>query len=264
VVEAVGADVRGVHPGERVCFCNGGIGAEFGTYAEHAVVPAEQLAKVPDSVPLEIAAALPLVAITAWEALYDRARVAEGEHVLIHAGAGGTGHIAIQLAVLRGARVATTVSSHDKIQFVTELGAELPINYRHQDFVAAVTDWSGDGAAVALDNVGGSTILKTYRAMAPYGRIVTLIGIPGDDPEMTAYNQNLTLHNVMMLTPMWRGLRRRLAEQTMILNEALALVAVGKLRLHISARVPLHQAAEAHVLLDRGGNMGKIVLRQIG
>jgi len=263
VVEAVGANVSGFQRGERVCFCHGGIGGDFGTYAEYAVVPAEQLAKVPESVPLEIAAALPLVAITAWEALYDRARVTEGEHVLIHAGAGGTGHIAVQLAVLRGARVATTVSSLEKIKFVTDLGAELPINYHDQDFVAAVMDWSSKGAAVALDNVGGSTILKTYRAMAPYGRIVTLIGTSGDDADTTAYNRNLTLHNVMMLTPMWKRLRHRLAEQTMILNQALALVGAGKLRIHISARFPLDQAAEAHERLDVGGNMGKIVLMRI-
>jgi NADPH2:quinone reductase len=226
------------------------------------VVPEERLAVIPARVAIETAAALPLVAITAWEALYDRAGVSESEHVLIHAGAGGTGHVAVQLALLRGARVATTVSSKDKARFVEELGAELPIDYRNQDFVAEVIRWSGAGAAVALDNVGGQTTLNTYRAMAPYGRIVTLMGNPGDDAETTAYNQNLTLHNVMMLTPMWKKLRRRLAEQTAILREALALVAIGRLGVHISARMPLRDAAEAHVLLDRAGNIGKIVLTQ--
>lgn len=262
IVEEVGSEVTAVRAGDRVCFCNGGIGADLGTYAEYAVVPEERLAAVPAGVAIETAAALPLVAITAWEALYDRAGVSEREHVLIHAGAGGTGHVAVQLAIFRGARVATTVSSEDKARFVEELGAELPINYRDQDFVAEVIRWSGAGAAVALDNVGGQTMLNTYRAMAPYGRIVTLMGTPGDDAETTAYNQNLTLHNIMMLTPMWKRLCRRLAEQTAILREALALAAVGRLRVHISARLPLRDAAEAHALMDRGGNIGKIVLTQ--
>jgi NADPH2:quinone reductase len=262
IVEEVGAEVTAVRPGDCVCFCNGGIGAELGTYAEYAVVPEERLATVPAGVEIETAAALPLVAITAWEALYDRAGVSESEHVLIHAGAGGTGHVAVQLAVLRGARVATTISSADKMRLVEELGAELPINYRERDFIAEVIRWSGGGAAVALDNVGGRTMLNTYRAMAPYGRIVTLMGIPGDDTDTTAYNQNLTLHNVMMLTPMWKKLRRRLAEQTAILREVLALAAVERLRVHISARLPLRDAPEAHALMDRGGNIGKIVLTQ--
>ena len=260
IVEEVGAEVTAVRPGDRVCFCHGGIGAELGTYADYAIVPEERLAAVPVGVSMETAAALPLVAITSWEALYDRAAVCEGEHVLIHAGAGGTGHLAIQLALLRGARVATTVSSAEKMRFVEELGAEWPINYRERDFLEEVIRWSVAGAAVALDNVGSQTMLTTYRAMAPYGRVVTLMGIPGDDTELTAYNQNLTLHNVMMLTPMWKKLHHRLEEQTAILREVLALVAAGRIRVHISARLPLRDASEAHTLMDRGGNIGKIVL----
>ncbi|WP_373502798.1 alcohol dehydrogenase catalytic domain-containing protein, partial [Aestuariivirga sp.] len=98
VVEAVGDAVVTVKPGDRVCFCTGGIGGAMGTYAEAAVVPDFQLAKVPDSVDDLTAAALPLVSITCWESLYDRARVQTGEFVLIHGGAGGTGHVAVQLA----------------------------------------------------------------------------------------------------------------------------------------------------------------------
>ena len=108
VVSAVGEGVTAVRPGDRVCFCNGGIGGTMGTYAEAAVVPEWQLAKVPDGVDDHTAAALPLVAITCWESLYDSASVAAGEFVLIHGGAGGTGHVAVQLAALKGARVAAT------------------------------------------------------------------------------------------------------------------------------------------------------------
>ena len=116
IVEAVGAEVAGVKPGDRVCFCYGGIGATYGTYAEYAVIPADVLAIIPAEVDFVTAAALPLVFITLAESLYDRGDVKSGEFVLIHAGAGGTGHIGVQLARLRGARVATTVSSARKAE----------------------------------------------------------------------------------------------------------------------------------------------------
>ncbi|MFO0991404.1 MAG: zinc-binding dehydrogenase [Hyphomicrobiales bacterium] len=209
-VEAVGSGVTLVNPGMRVAFCNGGIGGEFGTYAEYAVVPESQLAAIPDNVSFEQAAALALVAITAWESLNWRAKVEPGDHVLIHGGAGGTGHIAIQLARLAGARVATTVSSPEKAKFAMALGADLCIDYRREDFVAQALAWSGGkGVDVALDNAGADVLKRTYACMVPYGRIVTLIGLAGDDEVLTAYNNNLSVVAEMMLLPMWRGLTER-------------------------------------------------------
>jgi NADPH2:quinone reductase len=232
----------------------------MGTYAEAAVVPAAQLALVPDGVDDLTAAALPLVAITTWESLYDRAAVQPGEFVLIHGGAGGTGHVAVQLAALRGARVAATVSSPEKARIARDLGAELTINYRETDFAAAALDWSG-GLQVAFDNAGAEVLLKTYPAMAPYGRLVTLMGLPGDDADQTAYNQNLTVHNVMMLTPMWKGLTARLAEQAAILRQALALVASGQLTVRHSATFALEDVASAHEYLESGQATGKVTLQ---
>ncbi len=261
MVEAVGASVKTVKPGDRVAFCNGGIGGTAGTYAHHAVVPAEQLAKIPDAVSFEIAAALPLVSITAWESLYDRAKLAAKEHALIHAGAGGTGHVAVQLARLRGGRVAATVSSAEKAKIAQSLGAERAINYRNEDFVTAALDWTkGAGIDVAFDNVGAETMQKTYRCMAPYGRVVTLMGMAPDDAETSAYNANLTLINEMMLTPMWKGLKPRLAAQAEIVRQCLKLVAEGKLTLRIAASHRLEDAAKAHAQIEAGGTSGKIVL----
>ena len=260
VVAAVGPAVTAVRPGDRVAFCNGGIGGTMGTYAEAAVVPEDQLALVPDTVDDLTAAALPLVAITCWEALYDRARLEAGEHVLIHGGAGGTGHVAVQLARLRGARVAATVSSPEKARLVLDLGAERAINYRESDFVQDALAWSG-GLQVAFDNAGAEVMQATFRAMAPYGRIVTLMGTPADDADLTAYNLNLTLHNVMMLTPMWKGLADRLRAQAGIVRQALALVAEGKLTIHHAANFPLANAAEAQALLESGQAVGKVTLR---
>ena len=260
VVAEVGPEVTEVAVGDRVCFCNGGIGGAPGTYAEAAVVPEWQLAKVQDGVDDLTAAALPLVVITGWEALYERARLAEGEHVLIHAGAGGTGHMAVQLAALRGAKVAATVSGAEKARLVEDLGAELAINYRETDFVAAARVWSG-GLDVALDNVGEEVMTRTYGAMAPYGRVVTLMGVAPDDADVTAYNMNLDILNVMMLTPMWLGLEGALRRQAGIVREALGLVAAGRLRVQHAETFDLGRAGEAHGLLESGQAVGKVTLR---
>jgi NADPH2:quinone reductase len=261
VVEAVGSGVVSVRPGDRVAFCNGGIGGAPGTYAEHAVVPERQLAVVPDGLPFETAAALPLIAITAWEALMERAELLPGETVLVHGGAGGTGHMAIQLARDAGAKVATTVSSTEKVRFVEDLGADRAIRYREEDFVAAARDWSGGrGVAVALDNVGGETLLRTYKAMMPYGRVATLMGIAGDDAETTAYNANLSVLNIMMLMPMWYGLTDRLVAQAGIVQRVLAMVAEGRVRVHVAETFPLSRVGDAHRRLEAGGVTGKIVL----
>ncbi len=259
VVSAVGPDVTDLSVGDRVCFCNGGIGGAPGTYAEAAVVPSWQLAKVPDAVDDLTAAALPLVAITGWEALYDRAGLAEGEHVLIHAGAGGTGHMAIQLAALRGARIATTVSSPEKARLAESLGADLAINYRETDFAAAARDWSG-GLDVALDNVGEEAMRRSYAAMAPFGRVVTLMGVASDDEDLTAYNMNLSILNVMMLTPMWLGLRPQMAAQAGIVRKSLALAAEGRIRIQHAETFPLGKAAEAQSYLESGQAVGKVTL----
>jgi len=261
VVERVGSGVATLRPGDRVAFCNGGIGGDPGTYAEYAVVPEAQAVRIPEGIGFCQAAAAPLVSITAWEALYDRANLRAGEHVLIHAGAGGTGHVAVQLARLRGAHVAATVGDAAKADFVRGLGAGLAIRYRDGDFVAAVRDWTlGRGADVALDNVGADVMRRTFAAMAPYGRIVTLIGMPADTDDGTAYVRNLTIANVMMLTPMWLGLRDRLAEQAAIVGRVLELMAQGRLVVHIAATFPLERVAEAHRMLEAGGVTGKIVL----
>ncbi|MSP83574.1 MAG: hypothetical protein EXQ94_11790 [Alphaproteobacteria bacterium] len=173
---------------------------------------------------------------SSWEALYDRANVQAGEHVLIHAGAGGTSHVAVQLARPRGARGAATVRDAAKAAFVQNLGVELPIRYRDEDFVAATKAWTnGRGLDVALDNLGAKALRRTFGAMAPYGRVATLMGTPGDTDEATAYIRNLTIHNVMMLTPMWLGLRPRLAAQARIVASCLDLMARGKLELRVIA-----------------------------
>ncbi len=261
VVEAVGDKVSSVKPGDRVCFCNGGIGGTPGTYCEAAVVPASQLVHIPDDVDFRTAAAFPLVAITAWEALCERAGLSRDETALIHGGAGGTGQMAIQIARLQGARIAATVSSDAKAELVTDLGAERAIVYTREDFAEAVTEWTqAGGVDVALDNVGPEVMQKTFAAMAPYGRIVTLMGTPDDDTDLNAYNRNLTIHNVMMLTPMWFGLEGHLKRQAGIVRQLIPHLAGGEIKTSIAACYPLAKAADAHRHLEAGSMSGKIVL----
>ncbi len=260
-VQAVGPDVTGLVVGDRVCFCNGGLGGDPGTYAQHAVVPARLLVKIPDGVAMDQAAAAPLVFITGWEALVERAAIKPGDKVLIHAGAGGTGHVAIQIAKALGAHVATTVSSADKHDLARTAGADKVINYKTENFVEVIHDWTGGkGVRAVLDNVGPEVFQQSLACLAPYGQIVTLIGTPGDTSDETAYTRNLTIHNVMMLTPMWLGLQDEQDRQASILRDAMAWLADGRLRINIRATFPLSEAAKAHSLLEQGGGTGKILL----
>lgn len=261
VVEAVGPEVTDFVAGDRVCFCNGGIGGDFGTYAEFAVVPQDRLVHVPDAVEMRVAAAIPLVAITAWEALIDRAAIEPKEFVLIHGGAGGTGQMAVQLARIKGTKVAATVSSAEKAEIVMALGVDRAILYCSEDFVAAALDWSeGGGVQVALDNVGPEVMSRTFAAMAPYGRVITLMGMPTDDADLNAYNRNLTIHNVMMLTPMWFGLRDHQKRQADIVRNVIPYLADGRIKVRIEESFPLSQIAAAHKRLEAGGMSGKIVV----
>jgi NADPH2:quinone reductase len=261
IVQAIGRGASGFAPGDRVCFCHGGVGGAAGTYAYHAVVPADCLVRVPDSVALEDAAAIALVFITGWEAMVERARVGPGDLVLIHGGAGGTGQMATQIARAAGARVATTVSSAAKAGLSLAAGAERTIFYKEEDFVGAVMDWSGgEGVRAVLDNIGGDGFLNSLRVLQPYGHIVTLMGTPGDLPDGTAYNGNVTIHNLMMLTPMWKGLRPHLIRQAAILQRAMSWLAEGNVFVRIQDRFPLAQAKEAHQSLESAGGSGKIIL----
>jgi NADPH2:quinone reductase len=165
VVEAVGSAVTRVRKGDAVFFFNNGLGYPPGTYAEYTMVEEDYLALKPGNISMAEAAALPLALITAWEALVIRGDLKEGQSVLIHAGAGGVGHIAIQLARYFDAAVATTVSSPLKAELVRSLGAELAIDYTREDFAEAALNWTGGlGVRLVVDTVGGDTFCKSFAA----------------------------------------------------------------------------------------------------
>jgi NADPH2:quinone reductase len=261
VVEVVGPHVSGFGPGDAVYFCFGGLGGSQGNYAEYALVEQHCLTPKPQSLSFEEAAAAPLVLITAWEALYDRARLCAGQRVLIHAGAGGVGHVAVQLAKRQGAMVATTVSNAQKADFVKGLGADLPILYPQQDFVEAVLDWTdGEGVDVAFDTVGGETFYRSCEAVNLYGDVVTLLQPSEDGNLKGARQRNLRVGLELMLTPMLLDLREEQAEQAKILRECGRLFDGGSLQVQVSEVFPLAEAAEAHRRIEAGSMSGKVVL----
>jgi NADPH2:quinone reductase len=261
VVADVGSEVRRFRPGDDVYFCNGGIGGETGCYAEYTVVDERHAAAKPRAVDFATAAAAPLVLITAWESLYDRGRLHADHTVLIHAGAGGVGHVAVQLARRSGGRVCATVGSPEKAALVRALGAEETVLYREVDFDDAVLSWTdGVGVDVALDTVGGTTFAKTFPAVRHYGDLVTLLQPPADVDWKVARLRNLRVSLELMLTPMYDGLEDALAHQADILAQCAHLIDTGHLRLHVSRRFPLEDAAEAHRLIEAGGVTGKLVL----
>ncbi|MGB3517520.1 MAG: zinc-dependent alcohol dehydrogenase family protein [Elainellaceae cyanobacterium] len=261
VVEAVGAEVRSLSVGDEVYFCAGGLGSAPGTYADYTVVDERYLAPKPKTLSFAEAAAAPLVLITAWEALYDRARLEAGRSVLVQAGAGGVGHVAIQLAHLQGAKVCTTVSTPDKADFVRQLGAELPILYPQTDVVQAVLDWTaGEGVDTSFDTLGGRSLSQCFAATAVYGDVVTLLAPAADADWKTARDRNLRVSYELMLTPMLKNLTIALQDQAMILRTCARLIDQGSLKIHLSQTFPLAEASQAHALIEQGSTQGKLAL----
>jgi NADPH2:quinone reductase len=262
-VEAVGSAVTRFNAGDEVYFFNGGIGSEPGNYAQYTTIHQDYAAHKPKQLSMAEAAALPLVLITAWEALFDRTGTKAGDTVLIHAAAGGVGHIAVQLAHHAGARVAATVSNEEKAAFVGSLGAEHIIRYTERDFVDAVLQWTNQqGVDVVFDTVGGETFCKSFAAGRVYGKIVTLLQTACEvDAIKTARLRNQSIVYELMLTPLVLGMHEARCAQRRILEEGAKLAEAGKLKITVNQIVPLDQAAEAHKLIESGHTVGKIVLQ---
>jgi len=261
IVEAVGSEVHKFQVGDKVYFFHGGIGPIQGNYAEFRTIEEHFVALKPESLSCTEAAAAPLALITAWEALHDRAQIKTGQNVFINAGAGGVGHLAIQLAKIAGANVCTTASSEEKADFVRSLGADMVINYKEQDFVEAIMDWTdGKGADLVMDNVGGEWIEKSFPAVAHYGHFVTLL-LPEKQTDWTVARQrNIAINLEIMLSPLLFDLKDAQKHQTFILEECAKYFDEGQLKIHISKSMPLTEAATAHADIETGTTTGKIVL----
>ena len=262
-VEAVGSGVQRFKVGDDVYFFNNGLGSGPGNYAEYTVVREDYAARKPAKLSMIEAAAVPLVLITAWEALVDRVGLKEGETVLVHAGAGGVGHVAIQLARHLGAHVATTVSGADKARFVESLGAERSIDYKNQDFVEQTLAWTnGKGADVVFDTVGGPAFCQSFGAVRLYGRLATLLSTACELPQINkARLRNIVVGYEQMTMPLLLGNHELRCAQTRILERGIHLFDEGKLKVEVSKVLPLKDAVSAHQMIEDGHTTGKVVLQ---
>lgn len=259
VVE-VGAEVTRFTVGDRVWFCHGGLGADSGNYAEYSVLDQRWVSAMPQSLDFRQAAAAPLVLITAWGMLFDRGRLQAGQTVLIHAGAGGVGHVALQLARRRGARVITTVGSAEHAEWALRWGAEEVIDYRTHDFVEEVNRLTqGRGADLVVDTVGPEVFVRSIECTACFGDLVTLLD-PGAVSLTEARSRNLRIGFELMLTPQLRRLDEARDHQVAILRQCSEWLDKGLLEIHVSHVFPLSQAAAAHQQVETGHTVGKVVL----
>ena len=228
VITEIGEAVTEFKPGDEVYGCAGGFKGMGGALAEYMVADTRLIANKPKNISMEEAAAIPLVAITAWEALFDRANLSSGDGILIHGATGGVGHIAIQLAKWAGAKVYTTASTHEKLQIAKELGADVAINYKEtsvKEYVEKYTN--GNGFDYIFDTVGGSNLDRSFEAAALHGTVVGIAARSTHDLT-PLHSKGLSFHVVFMLLHMLNEeLRKRNGD---ILKKITAIIEEGKLR----------------------------------
>jgi len=259
VVE-VGTGASRYQVGDNVWFCHGGLGLEQGNYAPFNVIDERWLAPMPANLSYIEAAAAPLVLITAWGALYQRGRLQAGQTVLIHGGAGGVGHAAIQLAKIGGARVITTVSSPEKERFVRRLGADEVIIYPTENTLERLLMLtSGRGADLVFDTVGRDIFLSSIMMTAHFGTLVSILD-PGAFDFQEARMRNLSIAFELMLTPMLRNLPEARDEHSAILQRCAQHIEAAELVVEVSKVFSLAQGAAAHAHMEAGHTQGKLVL----
>lgn len=257
VIEAIGEGITDFKVGDEVYGLAGGVLGLQGTLAEYTAVDADLLAQKPKNLSMKEAAAIPLVLLTAWEGLVDRAKVKEGDKVLVHAGAGGVGHMVVQLARIFGADVYATVSAQ-KAAIAKSFGAT-PIDYKTtsvEDYVNQFTN--GKGFDIIYDTVGGQSLDDSFQAIRHYGQIASCYAF-GTHSLATGSLRSASLHGVFVLHPMISGEDRK--HHGDILKEATKFIEEGKLKPIIDPRnFTLDNAMEAHKAVSDGSAIGKIVV----
>ena len=255
-IAAVGDAVDMWRIGDEVCALLAG-----GGYAERVAVPAGQCMPVPAGIDLVSAGALPEVACTVWSNVVQLGGLTEGDAFLVHGGSSGIGTMALQVAdALGAAPILCTVGSDDKAERCRELGADVVINYKEQDFVDVVRETTGRGVDVILDIIGAAYLARNVEALAPDGRLV-VIGLQGGATAELSLGALMPKRAAVHATT----LRGRPAEQKAAICAAVAgdlwpLVVTREVRPVIAATFPMDQAAEAHRLVESSAHIGKVVL----
>jgi NADPH:quinone reductase-like Zn-dependent oxidoreductase len=249
VVEAAGSGVKDFKAGDEVYYTPEIAGGGQGSYAEYHVANEAIVARKPSNLNHTEAASIPLAGCTAFEALVATANIKAGESVLIHAGAGGVGSLAIQIAKALGVYVFTTCGSYNK-ELVKQLGADRIIDYRTEDFVDVILKETGNkGVDVVFDTIGGETLSKSVHAAKHSGRIVSIVS---SNIELdAAKNKNINVNYLFM------------KRNRSTLDALRALIEKGKLKPVIDSVMPLKDAALAQQRLEKGGVRGKIVLKVV-
>ncbi|KAJ0976060.1 hypothetical protein J5N97_018025 [Dioscorea zingiberensis] len=253
---AVGSSVQRWKPGDQVCALLSG-----GGYAEKVAVPEGQVLPVPEGVSLRDAAGFPEVACTVWSTVFMMSRLSSGESFLIHGGSSGIGTFAIQIAKHLGVRVFVTAGSEEKLATCKNLGADVCINYKTEDFVARVKEETeGKGVDVILDNVGGPYFQRNLDSLNIDGRLF-LLGFQGG----AVTEVNLSSIFVKRLTVQAAGLRTRTPENKAVIVKEVEkhvwpAIAAGKVKPIIYKSLPLSEAAEGHKLMESSIHVGKILL----
>lgn len=263
VVDKVGQGVTSLAAGDEVFGCAGGVRGWQGALADYMVADVRLLAKRTPVISLSLAecAALPLVFLTAWTALVDRAGIQSGEHVLIHAGTGGVGHVAIQIAKAMGARVATTVSTEDKAGLARDLGADDIIFYREEsveDYSQRLTE--GRGFSLVFDTVGGENVDRSIEATAICGRLCSINTRSTHDLTLM-HAKSLSLHVIFRSVPLLHGIG--MDDQPRLMAALSDMLARGGVRpLLDQRRYAFSQIGEAHRRIESGLAVGKILLER--
>lgn len=260
VVCAVGEGVSKFQVGDEVYGCAGGFkGTTGGALAEYMLADADLLAHKPKNLSMEEAAAIPLVAITAWEALFNRGKLAPGQNILIHAATGGVGHVAIQLAKWAGVKVYSTASSKEKLEIGARLGADVTINYLEesvQDYVQKYTN--GKGFDIVFDTVGGGNLDRSFEAAALHGTVLAIAARSTHDLS-PLHSKGLSLHVTFMLLKILNKESRK--EYGEILEKITNIIEDGKLRPLLDPNIfTFDEVSKAHEHLESGKAIGKIVL----
>ncbi|SHF19136.1 NADPH2:quinone reductase [Loktanella atrilutea] len=253
-VHAVGPNVTDLAVGDAVCALLPG-----GGYAEYVATPAAHCLPVPDGMDMKQAACLPETYFTVWSNLFMRGGLKAGERFLVHGGSSGIGTTAIQLARVMGARVFTTAGSEDKLAVCRDLGAEMAINYKEEDFVAVVK--AEGGADLILDMVGGSYIQRNIDTLADDGRLVQIAFLQGMKAELNMVQmmtRRLTLTG-STLRPQTDLAKARIAAQ--LREHVWPLLSAGRVGPVMDREFPLEDAAGAHARMEAGDHIGKIVLK---
>jgi NADPH:quinone reductase len=262
VITEVGEGVTDFKPGDEVFGCAGGFKGLGGALAEFMLADAQLLAHKPSMLTMEEAAALPLVSITAWEALFTRGQLKSGQKVLIHAATGGVGHVAIQLAKWAGAEVYTTGSSKEKLEIAKQLGADVAINYREesvQEYVQKYTD--GKGFDLVFDTVGGDNLTRSFEAAAINGTVLTIAARSTQDLSQL-HSKGLSLHVTFMLLKILNKDSRK--DHGEILKKVAQVAEDGKLRPLIDQNIfTFDEVIKAHQYLESQNAIGKVVLKNI-